>query len=788
MEDDNALDIFKWITTTEADGEFSDCLKLEINGEIHDVKAKVRGNILTVWNETIPTEPILLVLEQIHVEASESELGDFSFTVNYRSGSIKLHASDEAQRGKWMLKLSLSSHRMAQAELNEIADRYFNAASMKASEPPSNSSCSYFLTNPFIKQFKFSIPQQFNLPSRKISCEEVMWESKLSLILPTEMVRLFLKWANEMKEEVEKRLWSLIPERQADPLHNTIRHVSFNQETYTNSLEFLESYAGPSFRASVEKYRIVFGAVPTNLHVQQFMVEGHKYSYITAGTASAISMRFAQGGMSRMRLALHKSLNDPERIDHILDSRFFYRRRILIAAKTAIGSLSRRIETDWHMVKFGNIDKIGVQLLAEVKQLHENLIDLINSFPGVSTLVDLLCDWSHERLAISADRYDTQQLVRDGLDSQLDTLDASMISLNTKMAVLDTVQNNEDARREYEKSAKQAINSCLDCMLQLVETVLDALYLGLVTALRRSTDSQLFYHLQARGDLAFSQAVTIVATGILTALEGEVSDWIKHPFITVFSFLSCHGDEKGMLEDARDCWTLLPDRVEFKFVQCSSSVSSTCVPTVTGDRLKVAVHLPLLPNAFQALPESLRNGDAFSVRVVFWNLGINHEATLSQSIAGDSSLERSINILAANNLQSYVNTLEHPSQSLTETVADLCASVSSNPTNKNLTMYRLAMKANRELCGIPVLCCKSGKDRTSMAVTLEEGRLIKENCGINEDQMADMLVCLRRDGVRRENCRKNVGKPLYSFSPFQMYFIPREMRPPAGTFAAGVAS
>lgn len=38
MEDDNALDIFKWITTTEADGEFSDCLKLEINGEIHDVK------------------------------------------------------------------------------------------------------------------------------------------------------------------------------------------------------------------------------------------------------------------------------------------------------------------------------------------------------------------------------------------------------------------------------------------------------------------------------------------------------------------------------------------------------------------------------------------------------------------------------------------------------------------------------------------------------------------------------------------------------------------------------
>lgn len=60
-----------------------------------------------------------------------------------------------------------------------------------------------------------------------------------------------------------------------------------------DSLEFLESYAGPSFRSSVEKFRVAFASVPTNLHLQQFFIEGHSYSYLTVGTASAIPLRFA---------------------------------------------------------------------------------------------------------------------------------------------------------------------------------------------------------------------------------------------------------------------------------------------------------------------------------------------------------------------------------------------------------------------------------------------------------------------------------------------------------------
>lgn len=54
-----------------------------------------------------------------------------------------------------------------------------------------------------------------------------------------------------------------------------------------------------------------------------------------------------------------------------------------------------------------------------------------------------------------------------------------------------------------------------------------------------------------------------------------------------------------MMEDARECWASLQDRVVFKFVQCSSSVSSTCIPTVGGDRSKLTVQIPLPANIFQ---------------------------------------------------------------------------------------------------------------------------------------------------------------------------------------------
>lgn len=49
---------------------------------------------------------------------------------------------------------------MAQAELDEIADNFFNTCTVSAFTPPaSNSMNSFYLTNPVRKTYKFSISQ-----------------------------------------------------------------------------------------------------------------------------------------------------------------------------------------------------------------------------------------------------------------------------------------------------------------------------------------------------------------------------------------------------------------------------------------------------------------------------------------------------------------------------------------------------------------------------------------------------------------------------------------------------
>lgn len=74
---------------------------------------------------------------------------------------------------------------------------------------------------------------------------------------------------------------------------------------------------------------------------------------------------------------------------------------------------------------------------------------------------------------------------------------------------------------------------------------------------------------------------------------------------------------------------------------------------------------------FQSLPEDLKSGQLFTVCSIFWNLGINHEATFAQSIAGDCSLEETINIIAGRALQAYADCNSSSSQSVKNLIAEL---------------------------------------------------------------------------------------------------------------------
>jgi hypothetical protein len=260
-----------------------------------------------------------------------------------------------------------------------------------------------------------------------------MYESKLCLVLPIELSRTFRRFAINIRDTLKNKFCNMRNSALMEAYMNLMRHLNSNIEVYTQMIEFLDDYVGPSFKPSREKLRLAFSALPINLHVQSLRIgSDSSWSCVTCGAVTAASLRFKNGGLSKIRDSLNSSLDQAGQ-NYTLETRFYTRRKTLENASTMIESLSRKINTEWKLERFGTVDKVGLQLMSEVKQLHQLLLDLIQSFPNVHNLVDALC---LEGLAQM-----TKPLVNESLTNQLDSLDAAFISLNTKVAAIDKVDD-----------------------------------------------------------------------------------------------------------------------------------------------------------------------------------------------------------------------------------------------------------------------------------------------------------------------------------------------------------
>lgn len=89
---------------------------------------------------------------------------------------------------------------------------------------------------------------------------------------------------------------------------------------------------------------------------------------MTCGSVSALPLRFKQGGLSRVRDSLLAGL-DAKAQDYVLEPRFFTRRKKLLHAQQLIGDVTRRVENEWQVEEFGKVDKVGIKLFSEVKQV-----------------------------------------------------------------------------------------------------------------------------------------------------------------------------------------------------------------------------------------------------------------------------------------------------------------------------------------------------------------------------------------------------------------------------------
>eukprot|EP00736_Rhodelphis_marinus_P011338 Rmarinus@m.11031 len=324
-----------------------------------------------------------------------------------------------------------------------------------------------------------------------------------------------------------------------------------------------------------------------------------------------------------------------------------------------------------------------------------------------------------------------------------------------------------------------------------------------------------------------SQALTILTTCFVYTLRLRLHDplyleqLMECGFLIFFeSMLSTHGDELGMLEDSAGAiqrlqsavirFVELPEREDI--VQAArlggfSPLSSPCAcdhfpgewsVEVAGDvEDGMELLISLAPHHFSLLPKGLRDGDCVEVVPVLFTQGINE----LQNVATAQALayQYDLNTTAEADLLRYCEWFEQfvrrkkggtgyadlHSQILSEMKASLSDVLhKKNPPRKNFEVLWRAEDLALAVGGGTVHFCRSGKDRTSMGVTLEMARILARGHGIGDFDSVPfkhILHALRRRGVRRDNIFKNTGEFSYGFNPFQTHFLPRYYRPPKGT-------
>ena len=121
-----------------------------------------------------------------------------------------------------------------------------------------------------------------------------------------------------------------------------------------------------------------------------------------------------------------------------------------------------------------------------------------------------------------------------------------------------------------------------------------------------------------------------------------------------------------------------------------------------------------------------------------------------------------------------------------ELLAEARRLLETPPESKNVGFLHTVALLTRLMSGARVTMCKSGKDRTAMAVTLEHGLLLQEH-GMVPELATHAVGIMRRRGVRRHNVLLNTKRRTYAFNWMQQQALPEGYCPPEGSATGGKA-
>uniref|UniRef100_A0A182N1G6 phosphatidylinositol-3,4-bisphosphate 4-phosphatase n=1 Tax=Anopheles dirus TaxID=7168 RepID=A0A182N1G6_9DIPT len=331
-----------------------------------------------------------------------------------------------------------------------------------------------------------------------------------------------------------------------------------------------------------------------------------------------------------------------------------------------------------------------------------------------------------------------------------------------------------------------------------------------------------------RRDVCFSQALTALVSGLMAKLWGHN---VTENFISLLVHLGPLAYFEGLLSlygNETDMWGDMSVAVEdlatvgFTLVRSNLHRDATGgtlpVPRVTGSRQALRVLLPVPESVFCHLPT--KEAVSFRVTPVFFNIGINEKATVAETLGYTREQHRSnwdnydrlkqyhsryrkvpfnfvnphcsamqdtptkvttVAAAAAAAITAPQKELLVPEHTVAAFLADLDGELRANGS-KNYRVLQLAEEITRAVQGLRFTSCKSAKDRTSMAVTLEQCRVLQQEFHLSAGNAQNVLDTMRSEGTRSDNTMKNVGTRKYAFNMPQVLSLPAAYRPPAGTY------
>lgn len=325
-----------------------------------------------------------------------------------------------------------------------------------------------------------------------------------------------------------------------------------------------------------------------------------------------------------------------------------------------------------------------------------------------------------------------------------------------------------------------------------------------------ATEEHLWERLEARQDIVRCQILSVLTASVLStiALAGQ-SEKCKRQLkiasnvgylLSLESLLSTMGNELGMLEDM-DAAVKWVNTVGVQFIRMinEDQLSRVVAVTTRDDDEGVVVSIALCEDQYNLLPQRLREGYVMLVHAVLFTQGINEKQSVANSML-DTRVQSDINSESMGILKRYFELFEmyvshqallnptelsrfkHLLLSLESSVEEL----HSKKQRKKVNILIQSSELCRQLGAGRVTCCKSGKDRTAMSVTLEGSRLLVRDFQVKEG--IHLCDSMRMRGVRRTNVWVNIGKDKYAFNALQLKCLPDCYRPPLSTANPNVVS